>query len=418
MKELLLVVLSTATISIGSLTAQITGCTDSNANNFNPLATINDGSCTYNMTIYNPPIKYLLPNEIEETSGLAFHNDKLWTINDSGGLPILYGFDSITGEVTQRVTISNVQNTDWEALADDNEYIYIGDFGNNSGTRDDLKIFIVEKSEIPIAGDANISATTINFTYSDYSKESAGIKNHNFDCEAFLARGEWLYLFSKNRGDQKSKLYRLPNSPGNYTAELLYTFNTSGLITGADINTIENEVTLIGYVNQSWVPFAWLLFDYEGDNFFSGNKRRIDMPNIVATQTEAIVYTNGRHEIITSEGHPLFSQSAFDFNSGKWTNNSPSALDEVNKDKFDFILSPNPVKKNKLTIEIVSLPVGEYQLAVYNSNGKLMKSNKYSMSRKSGNTKIKIKVSKYKPGYYFVRLSSGNQIVEKKFIRN
>ncbi len=397
---------------------QVMGCTDPNSNNYNPSATQNDGSCTYNMTIYNPPIKYLLPDEIEESSGLAYHNGRLWTINDSGGLPKLYAFDTVTGEIIQRITVFGAQNTDWEALADDDVYIYIGDFGNNAGTRDDLKVFRLKKADIPDDGDANVNSDIINFSYSDYSSDDVKSKNHNFDCEALIATDEWLYLFSKNRGNQKSKLYQLPKNPGDYTAQLINTFNTSGLITGADINLEKNEVTLIGYVDQSWVPFAWLLFDYEGDGFFSGNKRRIDMPNIVASQTEAIVYTIGRNEIVTSEGHILFSQSAYDFNSGKWTENSPSGMEDVQAGQFDFVLSPNPVKKSKITVEILRLPIGEYELAIYNSMGKLVDSNKYTLSRKSGNTKIKIKVGKYPAGYYFVRLSSGNQVVEKKFIKN
>lgn len=61
--------------------AQISGCTDPEANNYNSSATINDGSCTYNVTIYNPPVKFLLSDEIEESSGLAYLNGKLWTIN-------------------------------------------------------------------------------------------------------------------------------------------------------------------------------------------------------------------------------------------------------------------------------------------------------------------------------------------------
>lgn len=418
MKKVTLLILLAITLFANNSIAQIVGCTDPNANNYNSMATQNDGSCTYNVTLYNPPIKYLLPDEIEESSGLAYYNGSLWTINDSGGLPILFAFDTLTGEINQRVTISNSQNVDWEALADDEECIYIGDFGNNSGTRDDLTIYKVFKNDIPVDGDGSITSSTIRFSYSDYSKDSIKSRSHNFDCESFIATPDWLYLFSKNRGDQQSKLYRLPKEPGVYVAELISTFNTKGLITGADINITDNEVTLVGYVDQKWIPFAWLLFDYEGDNFFSGNKRRIDMPNIVATQTEAITYVIGKKEIITSEGHVLFSQSAYDFNSGTWTNNSPSSVNTVFKDKFDFILSPNPVKKNKLNVEITSLPEGIYQLEVYDSLGNLVKVDKYSMSRKGGNTRIKIRVSDYPAGVYFVRLSSGNEVVERKFIRN
>lgn len=398
--------------------AQISGCTDPKANNYNPAATNNDGSCTYNVTIYSPPIKYLLPDEVDESSGLAYLNGKLWTINDSGGLPVLYGIDTTSGQIVQRITVAGATNIDWESLADNDEYIYIGDFGNNSGNRDDLAIYRVLKADIPLEGNVTVTSSKLTFTYSDYPVKIENKRDNNFDCEAFIATDNSLYLFSKNHGDQKTKLYILPDIPGDYVAELVTTFNTSGLVTGADINEINNEITLVGYVNQQWVPFAWLLFDYSGNDFFSGNKRRIDMLNITATQTEAIVYTTGRQEVITSEGRILFSQTAFDFNSALWTESSPSAIFEVSTDKFDFLISPNPVSKNKLTIKINSLPVGEYQIEIYNTLGNLIRVKSYKVSRKEGTTKFKIKVGDYMPGTYFVRLRSGNQVVEKKFIKN
>ena len=398
--------------------AQISGCTDPKANNYNSTATVNDGSCTYNVTIYSPPIKYLLPDEVDESSGLAYMNGRLWTINDSGGMPVLYAIDTISGEIVQRITVGGSINIDWESLADDEQYIYIGDFGNNSGNRDDLAIYRVLKVDIPLEGDGTVASTKISYTYSDYPGKVENKRENNFDCEAFIAIDDTLYLFSKNHGDQKTKLYQLPNIPGDYIAEMVTTFNTAGLVTGADINTLNNEITLVGYVDQQWVPFTWLLFDYSDNSFFSGNKRRIDMLNITATQTEAIAYTVGRHEVITSEGRILFSQTAFDFNSGRWTDSSPSAINEVDVDKFDFSLSPNPVNKSKLTIKITSLPVGEYQIEIYDTLGKLIKVNSYKVSRKEGATKFKIKVGNYKPGTYFVRMRSGNHLVEKKFIKN
>jgi len=398
------------------LSAQVYGCTDHNANNYNPIATNNDGSCTYNLTIYNPPVKYLLPDEIDETSGLAYLNGKLWTINDSGGLNALYAFDTTTGEIVQRITIVNATNVDWESLADDDDFIYIGDFGNNSGSRDDLTIYRVLKSDIPMEGNGTVESEKITFVFSDYKGSVENRKSHNFDCEAFIATDDSLYLFSKNHENQKTKLYKLPKVPGDYVAEMLTTFNSAGLITGADINTESNQITLVGYVNNEWTPFTWLLFDFEDNNFFSGNKRRIDLLNIIATQTEAIAYTNGKTEVMTSEGR-LFSQTAYDFNSGIWTTNPPSEIMEVESGIFDFKLSPNPVSKSKLNVEIIKLPVGVYQLEVYNSLGQLIKGSSYKVTKKGGSTKIKIRVGDYPDGTYFVRMISGNQVVEKKFIK-
>lgn len=395
--------------------AQVSGCTDPLANNFDPDAVINDGSCTYNLTLHNPDMRFLLPSQVDETSGLAIYDGRFYTINDSGGEPIVYGIDSITGEVDQMISVE-ATNIDWESLAMDDEYMYIGDFGNNSGTRDDLLIYRISLNDIPDYGNAEVIAEKVNFTYSDYKKPDEYVRNHNFDCEAFIATDSWLYLFSKNRGDHQSKLYRLPKEPGEYVAELVTTFNINGLITGADINQNADEVTLIGYTDQSWIPFIWLLWDFEGELFYSGNKRRIDMPNIVATQTEAIAYSVGKNEVLTSEGNPLFTQAAYNFNSAKWTSGEASSTGEISLNNFDFVISPNPVKKSKINIDISTLLSGDYQLEIFDTSGIRKEDFQYKINKKSDSMRLKIKLESFKPGVYFIRITSGSNTVEKKFI--
>ena len=254
--------------SIPRLIAQVPGCTDQQANNYDPNATINDGSCTYNPTLFNPSLRYLLPADVEETSGLLFYDGYLWTINDSGNAPKLYKLDTTSGSILQEVTLSDASNVDWEALAQDDEHIYVGDFGNNSGSRDDLGIYKVKKSDIPDSGNGSVSSEFISFTYPDFEIPENKSLN-NFDCEAMISIEDSLYLFSKNWGDEQTKLYRLPKTAGDYTAVLLATYNVAGLVTGADYNKESKEVTLVGYTNNNFVPFMWLLFDYHDNVLFS-----------------------------------------------------------------------------------------------------------------------------------------------------
>ena len=160
---------------------------------------------------------------------------------------------------------------------------------------------------------------------SDFCFESRSILLTVFICCSLVTGspliGDSLYLFSKNRGDQKTKMYRLPKTEGVYQAEFIETFNSKGLVTGADYNEKQNELILVGYTDKTWQPFIWLFFDFQANHFFSGNKRRIDMLNLTATQTEAIAYTIGKNCVITSEGHPLFSQTAYELNTIQWTGN-------------------------------------------------------------------------------------------------
>ena len=129
----------TLCFSIACANAQ-PGCTDPQALNFDAAATQNDGSCTYPSTTYLPPPIAELPADLEEASGLAFFDHQLWTHRDGGNGSDLYVIDTLTGEVLQPFPQLGLLNVDWEDLAEDADYFYIGDFGNNVGNRNDLRI--------------------------------------------------------------------------------------------------------------------------------------------------------------------------------------------------------------------------------------------------------------------------------------
>ncbi len=114
-----------------SCTAQVPGCTDPLANNYDPSATFNDGSCTYDPVSISLQSTSLLSDQISETSVLINWNGVLWTHNDNADT-VIYGLDSMSGDIVQTYSLNGVRNIDWEEISQDDEYIYIGDFGNNS----------------------------------------------------------------------------------------------------------------------------------------------------------------------------------------------------------------------------------------------------------------------------------------------
>ncbi len=267
--------------------AQQHGCTDTTALNYNSEAVVNDGSCIYQSISIKPPVLLKkLPRKVFETSGLIWWRGSYWTHNDSGGENEIYRLDSLTGKIIQTVRIQNAINVDWEDIDQDDDYIYIGDFGNNLGNRTDLTIYKLPKINIDNSENDTIAAEVISFSFGDQQEYSIRNRSHNHDCEAMISYGESLYLFSKDWADQRCRLYSLPKNQGSYTVFPLSEFNSDGLVTGAALDHDANRIVLCGYRN--YIPFVWILSDFTTTDFFGGNKRRVDFRELPATQTEGI----------------------------------------------------------------------------------------------------------------------------------
>ena len=74
-----------------------------------------------------------LADSIKETSGLIYLNQKLITHNDSEGRAALYEIDTVSGNVTRSVALSNATNFDAEALISYGDSLYI--FTKNWGDK-------------------------------------------------------------------------------------------------------------------------------------------------------------------------------------------------------------------------------------------------------------------------------------------
>lgn len=264
----------------------------------------------------SPLLKSELPEEVKETSGLFFHNGRLWTHNDSGGKPILYALDTTTFEVVQRITLDKVKNKDWEDVCTDGENVFVGDFGNNKGNRKDLRIYMFPLADISQGGDAVLTVDSITFRFADQTDFSKR-KVHDFDCESFFASDKNLYLFSKGWETGTTRLYRLPKTPGDYVAEVVNGFDSQGLLTGADYDRENHVLVLVGYVKTIWKPFMYLIFDFD-ENGERLSNRRFEMPHLAGAQTEGVCFFDNGRCYLTAETSPTVTSRVFVVDFRKW----------------------------------------------------------------------------------------------------
>lgn len=400
-------------LSLGTMYAQQLGCTDFRATNYLSSATQNDGSCTYQTTSYAPPLVTALEQTLSESSGLLFFDGHLWTHNDSGNQPTLFQIDSATGSITRTVYISNAANIDWEAVTQDNDYIYIGDFGNNSGARQNLRILKISKSDMESSD--TIEAGFIHFSYPGQVDFTPTNNLTNFDCEAFFFHNDSLHLFSKNWANLYTYHYTLPTDTGTYAALLRESHFVDLLITDAAIDHTSGNIVLLGYKNVGsgfYVTAAWLLSDYADNLFFSGNKRRIELGNALQMgQTEGAVLLDAHSGYFSAEA---ISSSTWNINEPAklfrfdfetfFLGTGPTSIEEV-KPKILHI-SPNPTED---FLQIENFPQEPTEVRIYDNLGRQIFVQISSSPQ--------INVSGLSTGMYFLSVASGGAFSTVPFIK-
>ncbi len=265
-------------------------------------------SCTVTKSFVEVSDEMISPQEIQpklskvlkETSGLISWDGALWTINDGGSTTTIYKLSKADGTIQDSVNLIGVTNQDWESITHDEEFIYIGEFGNNIGLRTNLAIYKISK--LQITNKQPLQIDSIEFHYPEQDS-FPGNYDHNFDAEAFLSFGDSLYIFTKNWLNNQCIIYTLPKTPGIYSANKKAIFDTQGVITGATVNPKEDVVTLVGYnfnkATRAFAPFAWTFSNFKRDNIFSGSAHRYNFES--TRQVEAIAWSKKGEYWITAE---------------------------------------------------------------------------------------------------------------------
>jgi len=183
-----------------------------------------------------------LADELDEISGMISHNDNILAFGDGGSAASLFEIDS-SCLIAREFKIEGATNHDWEAIADDDQFIYIGDIGNNAGKRKDLNILKISKDQL---NENTPVHSRIDFSYED-QLEFGQDELHNFDCEAMVVDGNKIFLFTKNRGNHVTHIYELNTTDSLQIARRVTEIEISDLVTGAYYDRTQGRVILMSY---------------------------------------------------------------------------------------------------------------------------------------------------------------------------
>lgn len=236
------------------------------------------------------------PDLLEESSALAIADEVVWTLNDSGNTAVLFAL-SLQGQILAEVSIGNARNVDWESLAQDETHFFVADTGNNLNSRDRLAIYRIPK---PRFDSENIAAELISIRYAGY--ESGNLSSHNFDAEALAVRGDELWLFSKNRGNGNSDLYRLPKLPGDYVVEISQSLPVRSLVTAADIHPETSELVLISSRREDFGSQSLIWFAPTTDDGVDWERHRV-AHLAPSDQWEAVVWLDEAEVLLSHESN-------------------------------------------------------------------------------------------------------------------
>lgn len=244
-------------------------------------------------------------NEVDECSGMVKsrqHSNAYWIHNDSGDQARIFAVNQ-QGEPIKPanmpeyrgIQIAGARNIDWEDITvDDSGTLIIGDTGNNDNRRQDLAIYLLAE---PNPAESHVAlAKKIHFYYPDQHEFPP--EKRNFDAEAiFWANGK-IYLLTKHRSDNNTKLYRfdsLLDSAIN-PLTLLDSFNIQGQVTAADASPDGRKLAVLTY------HAIWMFESVSGDDYFHGNVHWLP---IQAGQCESICFF-GDTLMVSNEGGKLF----------------------------------------------------------------------------------------------------------------
>jgi hypothetical protein len=206
----------------------------------------------------------VLSDSLSESSGLTSFDGRLFSFNDSGNTSEIFEIKAGSPFI-EKTFQTDLKNIDWEAITNDYENFYVGEFGNNLGTRKDLKVY-----QIPFRNDSLIadSIKIIPFFYPEQADFTPKNINNNFDAEAMIFLDGNIHLFTKEWITNTVSHYVIDkNLTENQPAQKLESYDTGFVVT--DASFFENKLYVVGYTKNASVYLMIFEKDETGNLFFN-----------------------------------------------------------------------------------------------------------------------------------------------------
>ena len=215
--------------------------------------------------VYGPPVKLgdLEDKAINESSGLVASRTSpgnYWTHNDSGNGPVIYAFNS-QGRRRGVWRVTGAISHDWEDMAagpgpkPDISYLYIGDIGDNNGTRSEIHLWRLPEPVVPATDpgstEAKPAATEpaekIRLRYPDGKHDSEALLIHPKTGRIYVVTKVPLINASVYAADMPTDIREVVTL--TRVGEVEVPGLAGGIITGGDISPDGRRAALCDYFN-------------------------------------------------------------------------------------------------------------------------------------------------------------------------
>lgn len=242
---------------------------------------------------------FILSDDLKEISGLELLNDStLVAFNDGGNKSEIYLLN-LQGEIKKVVDVLDTKNRDWEDITRDDEYIYIGDIGNNLNKRNNLSIVKIKIADLLQKDE--VKAEKIEFSYAEQNSFPPEEDSLFYDAEGMALYNDSIWVFTKDRSvpfQGLTHIYKIPTKPGTYKVSASHKIDIGDDgwwkdgITGVDY--FENQFYILTY-NR------YIVMNIENGELNKTSEHIFD----AITQRESIVVLNNEAIFVADEHNPI-----------------------------------------------------------------------------------------------------------------